>query len=89
MPKICVTFSDSKEKIESNCDSIRVHYDHVSAMNVRTYVNFFTPGIENTGCDMDGDVIYNKEGKIYFDAVDKIEINNDGETVTLFEKHYP
>lgn len=86
MPTIRITFSDTKETQEARFDLMRFDYDHIEFTNVSTYVDWTTPGINETGADADGDVVYNQIGIVYFDAVDRIEVIRDGTASVVFDK---
>lgn len=84
--EICIVFSDTKKEQKSYFDSMHIKSDHITLANVHTYVDWRTPGIELTGADVDGDIIFNKNGLVYFEAVDRIEITRNGTTSVIFER---
>lgn len=90
MFSVSVVFSDTKEARTSLVDSLQVKSGFLELENVRTYVDYSLYSyLQETGCDFDGDIVFQPKGIIYFDAVDKVTvIKSENEEQVIFEKHY-
>lgn len=88
MPVIHVKFRDRPEVQTSRFGKLSVGLDRILLTSVNTYVDRNTPYIEETGCDFDGDIFFNPAGEVYFDACDRIVIDNakDKRSVVIFDR---
>lgn len=86
MPIIRVKFRDRPETQTSRFRHLDLYQEFIRLTNVVTYVDQNTPHIEETGCDFYGDIFFNLIGEVYFDACDRIVVENDGKAVVIFDR---